>query len=63
MVFVKQRLSEIVQRQLPPGLPIIPDEFKPKLKLITRKPILPSDIELEENNRARSAKLRIAEKR
>ena len=44
-----------------PGLPIIPDEFKPKLKLITRKPILPSDIELEENNRARSAKLRIAE--
>ncbi|MBF7152182.1 16S rRNA (cytosine(1402)-N(4))-methyltransferase RsmH [Bacillus albus] len=49
--------------QLPPGLPIIPDEFKPKLKLITRKPILPSDIELEENNRARSAKLRIAEKR
>ncbi|AHK40026.1 TPA: 16S rRNA (cytosine(1402)-N(4))-methyltransferase RsmH [Bacillus anthracis] len=49
--------------QLPPGLPITPDEFKPKLKLITRKPILPSDIELEENNRARSAKLRIAEKR
>ncbi|MEC3466063.1 16S rRNA (cytosine(1402)-N(4))-methyltransferase RsmH [Bacillus thuringiensis] len=49
--------------QLPPGLPIIPDEFKPKLKLITRKPFLPSDIELEENNRARSAKLRIAEKR
>lgn len=47
--------------QLPPGLPIIPEEFKPKLKLITRKPILPSDIELEENNRARSAKLRIAE--
>ncbi|MDM5235618.1 16S rRNA (cytosine(1402)-N(4))-methyltransferase [Bacillus cereus] len=49
--------------QLPPGLPIIPEEFKPKLKLITRKPILPSDMELEENNRARSAKLRIAEKR
>ncbi|MDG4655828.1 16S rRNA (cytosine(1402)-N(4))-methyltransferase RsmH [Ectobacillus antri] len=47
---------------LPPGLPMIPDEFKPKLKLITRKPILPSEQELEENNRARSAKLRIAEK-
>ncbi|PLR97385.1 16S rRNA (cytosine(1402)-N(4))-methyltransferase RsmH [Bacillus sp. T33-2] len=47
---------------LPHGLPIIPDEFKPKLKLITRKPILPSDEELENNNRARSAKLRIAEK-
>lgn len=48
--------------QLPPGLPIIPDEYKPKLKLITRKPLLPTEEELEENNRARSAKLRIAEK-
>jgi 16S rRNA (cytosine1402-N4)-methyltransferase len=47
---------------LPPGLPIIPDEFKPVLKLVTRKPIVPSDEELEHNNRARSAKLRVAEK-
>ncbi|AYV71276.1 16S rRNA (cytosine(1402)-N(4))-methyltransferase RsmH [Bacillus sp. PK3-056] len=47
---------------LPPGLPVIPDEFKPELKLITRKPIVPSEEELEFNNRARSAKLRIAEK-
>ncbi len=47
---------------LPPGLPVIPEDMKPTLKLITRKPILPSDEELEENNRSRSAKLRIAEK-
>ncbi|MDP4085418.1 MAG: 16S rRNA (cytosine(1402)-N(4))-methyltransferase RsmH [Bacillota bacterium] len=47
---------------LPHGLPIIPEEFKPTLKLITRKPIVPSDEELEFNNRARSAKLRIVEK-
>ncbi|UQZ73645.1 16S rRNA (cytosine(1402)-N(4))-methyltransferase [Niallia circulans] len=47
---------------LPPGLPVIPDEFKPELRLITRKPIVPSEEELEFNNRARSAKLRIAEK-
>ena len=47
---------------LPPGLPIIPDEFKPKLKLITRKPLLPTDEELNENKRSRSAKLRVAEK-
>lgn len=47
---------------LPPGLPIIPDEYKPKLKLVTRKPILPSEEEMEQNKRARSAKLRVAEK-
>ncbi|AIM17603.1 16S rRNA methyltransferase [Bacillus sp. X1(2014)] len=47
---------------LPPGLPILPDEYKPTLKIITRKPILPSEEEVEHNNRARSAKLRIAEK-
>jgi 16S rRNA (cytosine1402-N4)-methyltransferase len=55
-----KKASEIPD--LPHGLPIIPDEFKPILKLITRKPILPSEEELEHNNRARSAKLRIAEK-
>jgi len=47
---------------LPKGLPIIPEEYKPDLKLITRKPIVPSEEELEHNNRARSAKLRVAEK-
>ncbi|KGL44749.1 16S rRNA (cytosine(1402)-N(4))-methyltransferase RsmH [Listeria sp. SHR_NRA_18] len=48
--------------ELPPGLPIIPDEYKPKMKLVTRKPILPSEEELAENNRARSAKLRVVER-
>ena len=47
---------------LPPGLPIVPDEMQPVLKVITRKPILPSEEELDINNRARSAKLRVAEK-
>ncbi|WP_102347035.1 16S rRNA (cytosine(1402)-N(4))-methyltransferase RsmH [Bacillus sp. Marseille-P3661] len=47
---------------LPHGLPIIPEEFKPKLKVITRKPILPSEEEMDQNKRARSAKLRVAEK-
>jgi 16S rRNA (cytosine1402-N4)-methyltransferase len=47
---------------LPPGLPVIPDEYKPIIKIVTRKPILPSEEEVEQNNRARSAKLRIAEK-
>ncbi|NEU29474.1 16S rRNA (cytosine(1402)-N(4))-methyltransferase RsmH [bacterium LRH843] len=48
---------------LPPGLPIVPEGLEPELELITRKPIIPTEEELEENNRARSAKLRIAEKR
>ncbi|CAG9607514.1 16S rRNA (cytosine(1402)-N(4))-methyltransferase RsmH [Pseudoneobacillus rhizosphaerae] len=48
--------------ELPPGMPVIPAGYEPELKLITRKPILPSEEELEQNNRARSAKLRIAEK-
>lgn len=48
--------------ELPHGLPIIPKEYEPILKLVKRKPIIPSDEELENNNRARSAKLRIAEK-
>lgn len=49
--------------ELPPNLPVIPEGMEPILKLVTRKPIIPSEIEIEENKRARSAKLRVAEKR
>ncbi|MGX7195600.1 16S rRNA (cytosine(1402)-N(4))-methyltransferase RsmH [Enterococcus olivae] len=60
---VKSMFKEYsTMKDLPPGLPVIPEEFQPELKVITRKPILPSEQELEENNRSRSAKLRIAEK-
>lgn len=48
--------------ELPPNFPVIPTGMEPILKLITRKPILPSEEELAHNNRSRSAKLRIAEK-
>ena len=44
------------------GLPNIPDEYLPNYKLITNKPITPSDRELAENNRSRSSKLRIIER-
>ena len=44
------------------GLPVIPDEYKPLIKLINKKPILPSDEELAENSRSKSAKLRIIER-
>ncbi|MDR6551371.1 16S rRNA (cytosine(1402)-N(4))-methyltransferase RsmH [Paenibacillus qinlingensis] len=46
----------------PPGFPMCVCEKAGELKLVTRKPILPSEHELEVNQRARSAKLRIAEK-
>lgn len=42
-------------------LPYVPDEYMPKLKIIS-KGIVPSEMELIENNRARSARLRIVEK-
>lgn len=60
---VKNIFKEYSQiKELPPGLPIIPEEYQSILKIVNRKPILSSDAELEENNRSRSAKLRIAEK-
>ena len=46
---------------VPRGLPVVPEEYQPKLKRVNRKPIISDDEELEENNRARSAKLRVAE--
>ena len=49
-------------KDLPPGIPMIPEAFQPELKQITRKPLTPSEEELTENNRSRSAKLRIVEK-
>lgn len=45
--------------ELPPGLPVIPDDIQPNYALVNKKPILPSEQELENNRRAHSAKLRI----
>lgn len=46
----------------PPEFPVCVCGNKPKLKILTRKPIVPNEEELAENPRARSAKLRVAEK-
>ncbi len=40
----------------------IPDEYKPLIKLVNKKPIIPSKKELAENSRSASAKLRIIER-
>lgn len=55
-----KKMSEV--NDLVKGLPVIPDEFKPKIALINKKPILPSDKEMEENSRSKSSKLRIIER-
>ena len=58
----KQLFKEASTVEVPKGLPFIPDDLKPKMKLVSRKPILPSKEELEANNRSHSAKLRVARK-
>lgn len=55
-----KKYSEV--NDLVKGLPIIPDEYKPLIKLVNTKPILASEEELEENSRSKSAKLRIIER-
>ncbi len=50
-------VNEIVK-----GIPNIPLEYKPLIKLINKKPIVCSEKELEENSRSHSAKLRVIER-
>lgn len=58
---VKHFFKENSEVKIIKGLPIEVED-KPPLKIINRKPILPSKEEMESNSRSRSAKLRIAEK-
>ncbi|URN93174.1 MAG: 16S rRNA (cytosine(1402)-N(4))-methyltransferase RsmH [Candidatus Pristimantibacillus lignocellulolyticus] len=59
----KQTFVKYVEKcTCPPDFPMCVCGTKGTLKLITRKPILPSELEIEQNSRSRSAKLRIAEK-
>lgn len=60
---VKQTFAELATGcTCPPEFPVCVCGGKPKIKIITRKPILPSDTELSENSRSKSAKLRVCEK-
>ncbi len=60
---VKQKYASLASGcTCPKNFPVCVCGNKPRLKIITKKPILPSEIELEENPRSRSAKLRVAEK-
>jgi len=60
---VKQEFSKYAKGcTCPKDFPVCVCGNKPKLKIITNKPILPSAEEIEENRRSHSAKLRVAEK-
>ena len=60
---VKQTFAELASGcTCPKSIPICVCGKKPTVKVVSRKPILPSTEELEENPRSRSAKLRVAEK-
>lgn len=47
---------------LPMGMPVIPEEYQPRFKKVTRKPIVADEKELSENRRSHSAKLRVIER-
>ena len=60
---VKNAMAEAAKGCIcPPGFPVCVCGRKPQIRLVSRKPIVPSGRELMENPRARSAKLRVAEK-
>ena len=60
---VKQTFARLANPcTCPPGTPVCICGKQPQVKVITKKPILPTEKELEDNPRARSAKLRVAER-
>ena len=60
---VKQTLRDLSRGcTCPPEFPVCVCGNKPKVRLVTRKPIVADQAELADNPRARSAKLRVAEK-
>lgn len=60
---VKQKFAELCKGCIcPPEFPVCICQNEPKAKLVNRKPILPTQEELDTNRRSQSAKLRILEK-
>ncbi|GAA3366192.1 16S rRNA (cytosine(1402)-N(4))-methyltransferase RsmH [Streptomyces antimycoticus] len=59
---VKQVFAAGARNTAPPGLPVIPEQYQPRLKLLTRGAELPTEEEIAENRRAAPARFRGAER-
>jgi 16S rRNA (cytosine1402-N4)-methyltransferase len=59
---VKQVLAAGARDTAPPGLPVVPEEHQPQLRLLTRGAQRPTEGEVAGNRRAASARLRAAER-
>lgn len=61
---VKQTFASLAKGcECPPDFPVCICGKKPVVDIITKRPVEPDALELKENPRSRSAKLRVAEKR
>jgi 16S rRNA (cytosine1402-N4)-methyltransferase len=58
----KQAFAEHTRTDAPPDLPVVPEEHQPTLRLLTRGAEKASDEEVARNPRARSVRLRAAER-
>lgn len=58
----KRALTEVTTTDVPRDLPFVPVGHEAKYKLVTRGAELATDLEIEQNPRARSVRLRVAER-
>ena len=59
---VKQALASGARASVPVDLPVVPDEYRPWLRLLTRGAEVADEAEIEQNPRAASVRVRAAEK-
>ena len=59
---VKKAFTSATSDQIPPGMPIVPPEYRAKFRLVTRGAMKPSLTETHSNPRANPARLRVIER-